>query len=125
MSNPKTVPNPRKPIPQSGWVHKCDLDDYLERHLPIPTQVVSNEEYYPLPQTPKQKAVEHHLLEMATRNAKKLGIDRREYLRSACGMAAAFAAMNHVFGDFFRAGAAELAEPAAAAENKVDYFIFD
>ena len=89
MSNPKTIPYPPKPVPQNGWVHKCDLDDYLDRHLPIPTQVVSNEEYYPLPQTQKQKAVEHHLLEMATRNAKKLGIDRREFLRSACGMAEA------------------------------------
>src|SRR5438046_7691996 len=107
MSNPKTMPCPPNPVPQSGWVHKCDLDDYLDRHLPIPTQVVSNEEYYPLPQTQKQKAVEHHLLEMATRNAKKLGIDRREFLRSACGMAAAFTAMNEVFGDFFKVEAAE------------------
>src|SRR5207247_10703186 len=62
MSNSKTIPSPPKPVPQSGWVHKCDLDDYLDRHLPIPTQVVPNEEYYPLPQTTKQKAIEHHLL---------------------------------------------------------------
>ena len=123
MSNPKTIPSPPKPVTQSGWVHKCDVDDYLDRHLPIPTQVVSNEEYYPLPQTLQQKAVEHHLLEMATRNAKKLGIDRREFLRSACGMAAAFAAMNEVFGDFFRVEAAEMTDAAAVAERKVDYFI--
>ena len=77
MPNPKTSPDPPKPLAQHGWVHKCDLDDYLGRHLPIPTQVVSNEEYYPLPQTAKQKAVEHRLLEMAARNAKHLGIDRR------------------------------------------------
>jgi hypothetical protein len=78
MSNPKTIPeHPPKPVPHNGWVQKCDLDDYLDRHLPIPTQVVSNEEYYPLPQTTEQKAVEYHLLQMATRNAKKLGIDRR------------------------------------------------
>ena len=102
MSNPKTAPSAPKPVPQNGWVHKCDADDYLDRHLPIPTQVVSNEEYYPLPQTPAQKAVEHHLLEIATRNAKNLGIDRRDFLRSACGMAAAFTALNQVFGHFFR-----------------------
>ena len=125
MSNPKTMPCPPKPVPQSGWVHKCDLDDYLDRHLPIPTQVVSNEEYYPLPQTVKQKAVEHHLSQMATRNAKKLGIDRREFLRSAGGMAAAFTAMNEIFGDFFRVEATELTDAGAAAERKVDYFIFD
>jgi len=125
MSNPKTIPSPPKPVTQSGWAHKCDVDDYLDRHLPIPTQVVSNEEYYPLPQTQQQKAVEHHLLEMATRNAKKLGIDRREFLRSASGMAVAFAAMNEVFGDFFRVEAAEMTDGGAAEERKVDYFIFD
>jgi hypothetical protein len=120
MSNPKTVPCPPKPVPQSGWVHKCDLDDYLDRHLPIPTQVVSNEEYYPLPPTREQKAVEHDVLEMATRNAKRLGIDRREYLRSACGMAAAFTAMNNVFGECFRVEAAEMVEAASAAERAVE-----
>ena len=73
MSNPKTIPSPPKPVTQSGWAHKCDVDDYLDRHLPIPTQVVSNEEYYPLPQTQQQKAVEHDLFETANRNAKKTG----------------------------------------------------
>src|SRR5437867_4306149 len=102
MSNPKTVPYPPKPVPLNGWVQKCDLDDYLDRHLPIPTQVVSNEEYYPLPPTSEQKAIEHHLLEMSNRNAKRLGIDRRQFLRTTCGMATAFAALNKVFGDFFQ-----------------------
>jgi len=126
MSNPKTAPSfGPKPAPQNGWVHKCDLDDYLGRHLPIPTQVVSNEEYYPLPQTLQQKAVEQRLLDVADYNARKLGLDRRQFLRTACGMATAFAAMNTVFGDYFRVEAAELMEPAAAAESKRDYFIFD
>ena len=69
MSNPKTIPNTPPPVNEHGWVRKNELDDFLDRHLPIPTQVVSNEEYYPLPQTPEQKAVEHHLLEIAGRNA--------------------------------------------------------
>src|ERR1700674_4102661 len=126
MSNPKTTPErPPKPMPHNGWVQKCDLDDYLDRRLPIPTQVISNEEYYPLPQTTEQKAVEYQLLRMATRNAKKLGIDRRQFLRTACGTATAFAALNEVFGDFFRVEAAELLDPLAAAEIKVDHFIFD
>src|SRR5207244_10528129 len=108
MSNSKTIPSPPKPVPQSGWVHKCDLDDYLDRHLPIPTQVVSNEEYYPLPHTTKQKAVELHLLDMAENNARKLGMERRQFLRSACAMATAFAAMNEVFGYYFRVQAPEM-----------------
>jgi hypothetical protein len=40
-------------------------------------------------------------------------------------MALAFAAMNSVFGRFFRVEAAELFEPAAVAENKNRFFIFD
>ncbi len=123
--NPKTNPDTPAPAATNGWVQKCDLDEYLGRHLPIPTQVVSNEEYYPLPQTRAQKAVEHHLIEMAGRGAKRLGVDRRQFLGSACGMATAFAAMNKVFGGYFRVEAAEMMEPAAAAQSKPDYFIFD
>jgi uncharacterized protein len=124
--NPKTRPAaPPKPEPVNGWVHKCDLDDWLGRYTPIPTQVVSNEEFYPLPQTPEQKAVEHHIGEMAERQARRLSIDRRSFLRTSAGMATAFLALNKVFGDYFTVRAAEAAEPAAAQEGRVDYFIFD
>ena len=125
MSNPKSTPSSRpEPKLRNGLARKCELDDYLGRALPIPTQVVSNEEYYPLGQTRQQQAVEHHLTEMAGRNAKKLGMDRRRFLRTSCGMATAFAAMNQVFGPFFTVEAAELLEPAAAG-GKTRYFIFD
>src|SRR5438034_11708468 len=118
MPNPKPQPSaPSKPVSRNGWVHKYELDDYLDRHLPIPTQVVSNEEYYPLAQTRKQEAVEFRLLEMAASHARRLGMERRDFLRTASGMATAFAAMNQVFGDFFRVEAAELLEPAAAAAS--------
>jgi uncharacterized protein len=125
MSNPKTIPNSPPPVKEHGWVRKNELDDFLDRHLPIPTQVVSNEEYYPLPQTPEQKAVEHHLLTIAGRNAKRLGLSRRRFLSSSCGMAVAFAAMNRVFGPYFRVEAAEMMEPQAGAATREDYFIFD
>jgi hypothetical protein len=126
MSNPKTTPfTSPKPEVRAGWVRKCDLDDFLGRNLPVPNQVVSNEEYYPLPQTQKQRAVEVHLLDMAERNARRLGMSRRQFLRTSCGMAAAFAVMNKVYGNYFSVEAAELLEPAATAENKTDYFIFD
>ena len=125
MSNPKTVPCVPKPDSHNGWVRKCELDDYLDRHLPIPTQVVSNEEYIPLSHTKEQQAVEHRLLELGAGCTHRLGIDRRRFLRTTCGMAAAFAAMNSVFGHFFTVDAAELLEPAAAKEKKADYFIFD
>src|SRR6266849_3486691 len=126
MSKPKTFPcaRPEQEF-QEGWVRKCDLDDALGRNLPIPTQVVSNEEYYPLPQTPEQRAVEHRLTEMAGRNAKTLGMHRRQFLRTACGMATAFVALNRVFGRLFRVDAAEMLDPAALAEKRGEYFIFD
>lgn len=133
MSNAKTETKPAPPEVCEGWsqhvqgkwVRKCDLDEYLERNLPIPTQVVSNEEFLPLPQTPAQKRVEHALLEMAACNARRMGITRRDFLRSGCGMAAAFAAMNAVFGHFFRVEAAEMLEPAARAPRLPGEFVFD
>lgn len=126
MSNPKTSSS-LKPAPEmrNGWVRKCDLDDYLGRYLPVPTQVVSNEEFYPLPQTPKQQAVERLVVALSDHNAKRLGVSRRQFLRTSCGMATAFAAMNTVFGNFFKVDAAELLEPAAVQANKTRYFIFD
>ncbi|MGH9600910.1 MAG: amidohydrolase family protein [Terriglobales bacterium] len=126
MSNSKTTPSsPSKPRVYNGWVRKFELDDYLDRHLPVPTQVVSNEEYFPLPQTRQQQAVEHRALELADRNSKRLGMSRRQFLQTSCGMAVSFAAMNSVFGEFFTVNAAELLEPAAAQEKKTKFFIFD
>lgn len=55
-------------------------------------------------------------------------MDRRNFLRSACGMAAAFVAMNEVYGPLFRVDPAEAAQPEAAAaraENLSRQFIFD
>jgi uncharacterized protein len=125
VSNHKSVLAPGRPRPVNGWVRKCELDAYLGRNLPIPTQVVSNEEFIPPAQTPKQKAVENHLLRTGTESAKKLGMDRRQFFRTSCGMAAAFAALNTVFGEFFAVDAAEMLDMAAVAEKKTEYFIFD
>ena len=122
-SNPKTEAVPQRPVPFHGWIRKCDLDAYLGRALPVPTQVVSNEEFIPLPQTRAQRAVEQRIAEIAETSSRKLGIDRRSFLRSSCGMAVAFAAMNSVFGRFFAVEAAELLESDATA--RTDYFIFD
>ena len=40
------------------WVKKFHKDDVEDKRSPIPTQVVSNEEYLPRPQTKQQKQVE-------------------------------------------------------------------
>ncbi|HEY7547481.1 MAG TPA: hypothetical protein VID27_21470, partial [Blastocatellia bacterium] len=93
------------------WVCKSYLDDRRGLRLPVPTQAISNEEFIPLPQTREQKMVEHRLAEMADRNAKRLGMSRRRFLATSCGMATAFAAMNSVFGNFFEVDASEMMEP--------------
>ncbi|MDO9711964.1 amidohydrolase family protein [Paracraurococcus lichenis] len=97
-------------------------------HSPVPTQVVSNGEFNPLPQTPAQRAVEARIGEIAEQQGRRLGLDRRAFLRTGSGMAAAFLAMNEVFGPVFEVGKAEAAEPEAAAARSAalrGQFIFD
>lgn len=94
---------------------------------PVPTQMVSNGEYMPVPQTTKQKQVEDRIKELSEKASKKLGVDRRRFLRSTGGMAAAFLAMNEVFGYFFDVDPIEMFEPEAYAQSGTprDLFVFD
>jgi uncharacterized protein len=97
-------------------------------HSPVPTQMVSNGEFNPLPQSAAQRKVEARIGDMADVNGRRLGLDRRAFLRSSCGMAAAFLAMNEVFGPLFEVGPAEAAQPEAAATRNDalrGQFIFD
>ncbi len=73
---------------------------------PIPTQVVSSDEYYPIAQTERQKRVEARMKELGDENARKNGMDRRQFFQTAAGMATAFAAMNDVFGPIYNVGKA-------------------
>ena len=95
---------------------------------PVPTQMISNGEFNPLPQTPQQRRVEARIMELADKYGAKQGLDRRQFLSTSCGMAAAFLAMNDVFGHFYDVSEAEAADPAAAAERAEalkGQFIFD
>src|SRR6266540_4238780 len=83
---------------------------------PIPTQIVSNGEYNPLPQTRDQQRVEVRVKELADELAPRHGMNRRRFLASSAGMAAAFLAMNDVFGRLFEVSRAEAAAPGAADE---------
>lgn len=106
-----------------GWIQKCDVDDRL---LPIPTQIVSNEEFAPPDQTPEQRRVEHRLIEIATESSQRLGVSRRQFLAGTGGMAAAFLAMNSVFGNFFDVATVELFDSFATDEKFPKRpFIFD
>ena len=84
---------------------------------PIPTQVVSNGEFTPLPQSEDQRRVEARIGSLADELAPKHGLSRRGFLTSAAGMSAAFLAMNEVFGPVFTASRAEAATPGVADER--------
>ena len=98
------------------WVKKFHKDATEDSRTPIPTQVVSNEEYLPRPQTPDQKKVEAIIHEMAEKYGKKVGLSRRDFLKTTNGMALAFVAMNQVFGKYFEAHADELTDISAISE---------
>jgi len=96
---------------------------------PIPTQIVSNGEYLPPTQSETQKRVERRIIELADENSKKLGLSRRQFMATGCGMAAAFLAMKEIYGaNVFQVNAAEAHEPEliqARAQNVSGQFIFD
>ena len=96
---------------------------------PIPTQIVSNGEYLPPPQSETQKRVERRILELADVNGKRLGLSRRQFMQTGCGMAAAFLAMNEIYGGHvFQVDAAEAREPElmlARAQSLAGQFVFD
>lgn len=125
MRNAKSTTTAPKPVNRNGWVSKAELDAYLDRYLPVPTQVVSNGEFFPLRQTRAQKHIERLMIEASYRTAKHLRMDPRQYLSSSCGMATAFASMNQVFGDYFTVKKDEPTDPVATQTDKTDYFIFD
>src|SRR5258706_4611822 len=99
---------------QIGAVARADDADSLRS--PIPTSMVSNGEYMPFAQTTQQKEIEARLTDIAEHASRKLGISRRRFLATSGGMAAAFLAMNDVFGRFFDVDPGAIFEPAAAAE---------
>ena len=98
----------------------------VRTEVPLPTRLVSNEEFPPLPQTEAQREVEARILAEAGRLAPRLGQSRREFLRTSGGMATSLLAMNAVFGRFFDVLPVEAAEPAAYQARSGDpLFIFD
>ena len=96
---------------------------------PIPTQIVSNGEYLPPRQSATQKRVEARINQLADVNARRLGLSRRQFFRTGCGMAAAFVAMNEIYGgNVFQVTPDEAREPElvqARAQSLAGQFIFD
>ena len=68
------------------WIRKVDRDRLKGVDSPLPTQMLSNEEIIPRPQTSRQKRVERLIGEMAEQKSKKLGMDRRSFMRRLTGL---------------------------------------
>jgi len=109
------------------WIPKYKRDALKGVDSPIPTQVVSNEEILPRPQNKKQQHVEHLIGKWGAENARRLGMNRRDFMRTSMGFATAVLAMNAVHGAYWEVDAAEAFEPAATAEKwpKGEYFVLD
>lgn len=110
------------------WIPKGLRDQRKGVDSPMPTQVVSNEEFLPRPQNPQQKQVEHLIGEMSAVRAKKLGLERRDFMRTSMGLATCFLASNTVYGkNYWDVDEVETWEKAAVDEKwpKDEYFIID
>src|SRR5687768_14898635 len=99
---------------------------------PIPVQFVSSDEYMPSPQSPQQKEFEARIKETGAKLAKKHGMTRRKFFKTAGGMAAAFAAMNEVHAknshplyEVDRNEATDLDVAQARADGLKNQFVMD
>ena len=109
------------------WIPKWQRDQQLGVDSPMPTQVVSNEEFLPRPQSKEQRQWEQLIGELSEKKARQLGMPRRSFMRTSMGMATAFLASNMVYGPNWDVDAAETLDAAATQEKfpKGEYFIVD
>jgi predicted TIM-barrel fold metal-dependent hydrolase len=109
------------------WIRKYQRDRNKGVDSPLPTQVVSNEEFTPRPQSEPQKMVEKLIGEMSETRAKKLGMQRRDFMRTSMGLATCFLAQNEVYGKVWDVDEVETWEAAPTDEKfpKGEYFVID
>src|SRR5438445_11260322 len=81
---------------------------------PVPTQIVSNGEFNPPPQTQEQRRVESRIDALAGALPPRHALRRRQFLASSPGMPAAFLAMHDVFEPVFAVTRAKDATPEPA-----------
>jgi predicted TIM-barrel fold metal-dependent hydrolase len=84
---------------------------------PIPTHPISNGEFMPGRQTDEQRQVEARIQQLSDELAPRQGMSRRAFLRSSSGLAAAFLAMNDVYGPLFGVTSAEARQADLATER--------
>jgi hypothetical protein len=102
--------------------------DQVDTGTPVPTRLVSSDEYLPIAQTARQKQVEARMNELGDDYGRRNGLSRRRFFRTAAGMTAAFSAMNEVYGPLFGVSPAEAKSvdlAQARADGLKDQFIMD
>jgi predicted TIM-barrel fold metal-dependent hydrolase len=109
-----------------------DRSDPAGERLPVKLDTTSNGEFAPIPLEEIHRRANHMAMEAATANAKRLGIPRRSFLVSACGVASTLLGFNAAYATQGRRGGYyDLPKEAAldlhAARSAVDgnEFIFD
>src|SRR5262245_65917443 len=89
------------------------------RRLPIKVDTTSNGEFAPVPLSPANHAGNCLAHEAATRNAKRLGMARRDFLVSVCGAASTLLAFNAANAAAGKRGSVFELEPEAALEPEL------
>src|SRR5262245_22759957 len=89
------------------------------RRLPIKLDTTSNGEFAPVPISPANHAGNCLAHEAATRNAKRLGLARRDFLVSVCGAASTLLAFNAANAAAGKRGSFFDLEPEAALEPEL------
>src|SRR5262245_62542387 len=116
-----------------GMLSDKELADLVPAHAiddgtPIPTRLVSSDEYLPIRQTERQRKVEARMNELGDEFGRNNGLSRRRFFQTAAGMTTAFVAMNEVYGPLYGASPAEAKSvdlAQARADGLKDQFIMD
>jgi predicted TIM-barrel fold metal-dependent hydrolase len=95
------------------------LIDPEGRRLPIRLDTTSNGEFEPVPLSSTNHVANRQAHASASRNAKRLGMGRREFLVSACGAASTLLAFNAANGAVGKGGGFFELEPEAALEPQL------
>ena len=81
-----------------------DIFDRDGVRLPIKIDSTSNGEYEPIPISKRNREGNKLALDWATKNAKRKGQTRRDFLVSSCGAASTLLAINHANAYYGKTG---------------------
>jgi hypothetical protein len=108
------------------------LNDPEGSRLPVKLDTTTNGEFAPVPLAPVHHEANRLAFDAACANAKRVGLDRRSFLVSACGVATTLLGMNEAYARAGRSGGfydlpreAALDAPLARSALDGDEFIFD